>query len=159
MRAPKVRTIVALCLTVLACAALAAPDATAADRIRVAVQSGTLAWELEIIKAYGLDKISNLRIETIELASTEAGKIALKGGAADLMPSDWLWVARERSLGDALVFYPSSSTLGAVMVPPHSPIKEVADLKGRKIAVAGGGAARQELAPAAGVSAPISGWI
>jgi NitT/TauT family transport system substrate-binding protein len=54
------------------------------------------------------------------------------------MLSDWLWVARERSLGDNLVFYPSSSTLGAVMVPAGSPIKGIADLKGRKLAVAGG---------------------
>jgi NitT/TauT family transport system substrate-binding protein len=54
------------------------------------------------------------------------------------MLSDWLWVARERSLGDALVFYPSSSTLGAVMVPAQSSIADVADLKGRKLAVAGG---------------------
>ena len=37
-----------------------------------------------------------------------------------MMLSDWLWVARERSLGDGLVFYPSSSTLGAVMVPAQS---------------------------------------
>ena len=122
-----------------ACVALVAAHATAADRIRVAVQkTGTLAWELEIIKAHGLDKAANLRIETIELASTEAGKIALKGGAADLILSDWLWVARERALGDDLVFYPSSSTLGAVMVPPHSLIREIGDLKGRKLAVAGG---------------------
>jgi NitT/TauT family transport system substrate-binding protein len=101
-------------------------------------RTGTLAWELDIIKAHGLDKKANLQIETIELASTEAGKIALKGGAADLMLSDWLWVARERSLGDALVFYPSSSTLGAVMVPAQSPIKDISELKGRKLAVAGG---------------------
>ena len=52
-------------------------------------------------------------IETTELASTEAGKIALRGGSADLILSDWLWVARERALGDDLVFYPYSSTLGA----------------------------------------------
>ena len=81
---------------------------------------------------------STSQIDTIELASTEAGKIALKGGSADLMLSDWLWVARERSLGDGLVFYPSSSTLGAVMVPGQSPITEIADLKGKKLAVAGG---------------------
>jgi len=117
----------------------AASSVTAADRIRVAMQrTGTLAWELDIIKAHGLDNKANLQIETVELASTEAGKIALKGGAADLMLSDWLWVARERSLGDGLVFYPSSSTLGAVMVPAQSSIKDVADLKGRKLAVAGG---------------------
>jgi NitT/TauT family transport system substrate-binding protein len=111
----------------------------AADRIRLAVQrTGTLAWELGIINAHSLDKKAGLDIETVELASTEAGKIAIKGGSADMMLSDWLWVARERSLGDQLVFYPSSSTLGAVMVPANSPIKSVADLKGRKLAIAGG---------------------
>ena len=120
-------------------ATLFVTNATAADRIRLAVQrTGTLAWELDIIQAHGLDRKFNLAIERVELASTEAGKIALKGGSADLMLSDWLWVARERSLGDKLVFYPSSSTLGAVMVPANSPIKGIADLKGRKLAVAGG---------------------
>ena len=116
-----------------------ATSATAADRIRLAVQrTGTLAWELNVIKTHDLDRKLGLEIDTIELASTEAGKIALKGGSADLMLSDWLWVARERALGDSLVFYPSSSTLGAVMVPPQSPIREIADLKGKKLAVAGG---------------------
>jgi NitT/TauT family transport system substrate-binding protein len=116
-----------------------ATGATAADRIRLAVQkTGTLAWELDVIRTHGLDRKRDLDITTIELASTEAGKIALKGGSADLMLSDWLWVARERSLGDALVFYPSSSTLGAVMVPAQSTIRDIADLKGRKLAVAGG---------------------
>jgi NitT/TauT family transport system substrate-binding protein len=117
----------------------AATSATAADRIRLAVQkTGTLAWELDVIRTHGLDRKLGLEIDALELASTEAGKIALKGGSADLMLSDWLWVARERSLGDSLVFYPSSSTLGAVMVPPQSPIREVVDLKGKKLAVAGG---------------------
>ncbi|MGZ3360099.1 MAG: ABC transporter substrate-binding protein [Xanthobacteraceae bacterium] len=116
-----------------------ATSAAAADRIRLAVQkTGTLAWELDVIKTHGLDHKLDLVIEPIELASTEAGKIALKGGSADLMLSDWLWVARERSLGDGLVFYPSSSTLGAVMVPAQSPIRELIDLKGKKLAVAGG---------------------
>jgi NitT/TauT family transport system substrate-binding protein len=120
-------------------ALVVATSASAKDRIRLAVQrTGTLAWELDVIRAHGLDRKLDLAIETIELASTEAGKIALKGGSADLMLSDWLWVARERSLGDGLVFYPSSSTLGAVMVPAQSPIRAVADLKGRKLAVAGG---------------------
>ncbi len=127
-------------LVLTAAIALAvATSATAADRIRLAVQkTGTLAWELDVIRTHGLDRKLDLAIEPIELASTEAGKIAFKGGSADLMLSDWLWVARERSLGDDLVFYPSSSTLGAVMVPPQSPIRAVTDLKGKKLAVAGG---------------------
>jgi NitT/TauT family transport system substrate-binding protein len=36
------------------------------------------------------------------------------------------------------VFYPSSSTVGAVMVPANSTIQGVADLRGKKIAIAGG---------------------
>jgi NitT/TauT family transport system substrate-binding protein len=126
-------------LALAAALALVAASALAADRIRlVAQKTGTLAWELEIIKAHGLDKKANLEIETLELASPEAGKIALKGGSADIIVSDWTWVARERALGDSLVYYPYLSTLGAVMVPAQSPIKDVADLKGRKLGVAGG---------------------
>lgn len=116
-----------------------ASAATAADRIRlVAQRTGSLAWELDVIKAHGLDKKADLDIETLELASTEAGKVALKGGSADIIVSDWTWVAREHALGDGLLYYPYLSTLGAVMVPAGSPIKDVADLRGKKLAVAGG---------------------
>jgi NitT/TauT family transport system substrate-binding protein len=126
-------------LAFAAALAVAASSACAADRIRlVAQKTGTLAWELEIIKAHGLDRKANLEIETLELASPEAGKVALRGGSADIIVSDWTWVARERALGDALVYYPYLSTLGAVMVPAQSPIHDVADLKGRKLGVAGG---------------------
>ncbi|RZN32394.1 ABC transporter substrate-binding protein [Bradyrhizobium sp. Leo121] len=110
-----------------------------ADTIRVAVQkTGTFAWELAVIRAHGLDKKANLAIEATELASPEAGKIALRAGNADVMVSDWLWVSRERTLGAKLAFYPYSSALGAVMVPTSSPIRSLTDLRGRKLAVAGG---------------------
>jgi len=114
-------------------------NAFAADHIRVAtLKTGTLAWELDVVRAHGLDVEANLVIDTIELGSTEGGKIALKGGAADVIVSDWLWVARERALGDNLVFYPYSSALGAVMAPANVSIKDVGDLQGKKLGVAGG---------------------
>ena len=47
-------------------------------------------------------------------------------------------MSRERTLGAKLTFYPYSSALGAIMVPASSPIRTLADLKGRKLAVAGG---------------------
>ena len=110
-----------------------------AATIRVAVQkTGTFAWELAVIRAHGLDRQANLAIEVDELASPEAGKIALRGGSADVIVSDWLWVSRQRGLGARLTFYPFSSALGAVMVPNQSPIRTLADLKGRTLAVAGG---------------------
>jgi NitT/TauT family transport system substrate-binding protein len=129
-RALRVATIVA---TIIPAAA------HAADTIRVAVQkTGTFAWELDVIRAHGLDKQNDLTIQVLELASPEAGKIALRGGAADIIVSDWLWVTRERGLGAKLAFYPYSSALGAVMVPAAAPIEGLADLKTRKLGVAGG---------------------
>ncbi len=126
-------------LAVLSVGAFVTTAATAADRIRIAAQkTGTLAWELDIIRSHNLDKAADLDIQVVELASPEAGKIALRSGSADLIVSDWLWVNRERALGDNLVFYPYTSTLGAVMTPASSPIASIADLKGRKLAIAGG---------------------
>jgi NitT/TauT family transport system substrate-binding protein len=126
-------------ITAAVLAALQIGAASAADTIRIAAQkTGTFAWELAVIRAHGLDKDANLTLDVRELASPEAGKIALRSGDADIMISDWLWVSRERSLGAKLAFYPYSSALGAVMVPNASPIKTLADLKGRKLAVAGG---------------------
>jgi NitT/TauT family transport system substrate-binding protein len=119
--------------------ALAAMPATAADTIRIAAQkTGTLAWELAVIRAQGLDRQAGLDIVTTDLASPESGKIALRGGSADVIVSDLLWVSRERALGGKLVFYPYSSALGSVMASATSQIRTLADLKGHSLAVAGG---------------------
>src|SRR5689334_21486103 len=60
-----------------------------AEMIRIASQkTGTLAWELAVIRAHGLDKKANLTIDVVELASPEAGKIALRAGNADIIVSD-----------------------------------------------------------------------
>jgi NitT/TauT family transport system substrate-binding protein len=65
--------------------------AHAADTIRLAVQkTGTFSWELATIREAGLDKEADLSLEVTELASPEAGKIALRAGNADIMLSDWL---------------------------------------------------------------------
>ena len=126
-------------IAIAALAVLQLGTAKAADTIRIAAQkTGTFAWELAVIRAHGLDKAAGLTLDIRELASPEAGKIALRSGDADIMISDWLWVSRERSLGSKLAFYPYSTALGAVMVPNASPIHTLADLKGRKLAVAGG---------------------
>jgi NitT/TauT family transport system substrate-binding protein len=129
-----VRTVFSLALAVLF-----SGNAQAADKLRLAVQkTGTFAWELAILRARGLDKKAGLDIEVTELASPEAAKVALLGGSADIILSDWLWVARQRNLGGRLVFVPYSTALGAVMVEAVSPIKDLAGLRGKRIAVAGG---------------------
>src|SRR4030081_573401 len=133
------RIFVRMLLAVAVLAVTHAAPARAAETIRIAVQkTGTFAWELAVIRAHGLDRKANLAIQVNELASPEAGKIALRGGSVDIIVSDWLWVSRERGLGAKLTFYPYSSALGAVMVPNVSSIRTLTDLKGRKLAVAGG---------------------
>ena len=77
-------------------------------------------------------------IDTLELASPEAGKVALRGGSADIVVSDWTWVSRERTLGARLTLYPYSTALGAIMLSPGSPIRNLTDLRGKSLAVAGG---------------------
>ena len=119
-------------------AALLAQPARAADELRLALQAtGTTVWEMAVVSAYGLDKEAGLDLKTAELASTEAGKIALLGGSADVIVSDWLFVARERAGELSLVFYPASTGIGAVMTKDPA-IKTVKDLTGKKLGVAGG---------------------
>jgi NitT/TauT family transport system substrate-binding protein len=131
--------LIVLCSMFCVAAASVFAGSAAAETVRLAIQkTGTLAWELNVVRAHGLDRQANLQLAVTELASPEAGKIALRGGSADIIVSDWLWVSRERGLGAKLVFHPYSSTVGAVMAPPTSPLKTAADLKGRKLAVAGG---------------------
>jgi NitT/TauT family transport system substrate-binding protein len=126
MRITRRTALAAICL---GAAFVSAPARSAADRLRLAVQkTGSFAW----------DRAADLDLDVTELASTEAGQIALMGGSADLIVSDWLWVSRERGLGRRLSLYPYSSALGALMVPAKSSINSLADLAGKKLAVAGG---------------------
>ena len=123
-------------LTAALAAFLALP--AAAEPLRVAIQkTGTTGWEIAAAQALGLDKAEGLELSITELATTDAGKIALQGGSADVIISDWLWVARERASGAKLAFYPASTAIGAVMAKPGA-VKTIADLAGKKLGVAGG---------------------
>ena len=92
-----------LLAALLAILVLAAPPALAADTLRLALQAtGTTVWEMAAVSSLHLDQEAGLDLKITELASTEAGKIALQGGSADIIVSDWLWVARERAGGARL---------------------------------------------------------
>lgn len=123
-------------LALIAALLLATP--AHAEKLRLALQkTGTTGWEMAVVKAFGLDKEARLELDVAELAAPEAGKIAIQGGGADIIVSDWLWVARERAQGAKLTFYPYSASVGAVMTKDPA-IKTVKDLAGRKLGVAGG---------------------
>ena len=107
--------------------------------VRVGVlKFGTVNWELKAMKHHGLDKANGFELEIVPFAGGDATRIALMGGEVDVVVSDWLWVSRQRSEGREMTFVPYSSSVGAIMVPGDSDIKTLADLKGKKIGVAGG---------------------
>jgi NitT/TauT family transport system substrate-binding protein len=113
--------------------------ALARSSLRAAVlKFGTVNWLLDVIKANKLDSHEDFALEITELASNSATQVALLGGEADLMVSDWFWVMRQRALGGDYQFMPYSAALGSLIVAKDSPIKAVADLKGKRIGVAGG---------------------
>lgn len=102
------------------------------------VKFGTVAWEVETIRRQGFDVKAGLDLRVTDLANPEAGKIALQAGAVDMIVSDWIWTSRQRSQGERVTFIPFSASVGAVMVGPDAPIASLADLRGRRIGVAGG---------------------
>lgn len=114
--------------------------AIAADPvIKVGVlKFGTVNWELKSMKYHGLDTANGFSLEIVPFAGGDATRIALLGGDVDVIVSDWLWVSRQRSVDRTFTFAPYSSSVGAIMIPPGSDMKNLGDLKGRKIGIAGG---------------------
>lgn len=116
-----------------------ASPALAAGRIRIAVlKTGTVNWELDVIRTNGFDKKHGFELDVVEVANNEATRIALQAGDVDMITSDWLLVARERGEGSDLTFVPFSSSVGSVMAKADSGINTLADLKGKRLGVAGG---------------------
>ena len=107
--------------------------------LRAAAQeSGTVNWELDTIRHYGLDAKHGFTLQVQGVSGGPAGQIAFQGGAADVIVSDWLWVARQRAEGFDYVFVPYSRAVGALMVPAGSPAESLRDLEGGRIGIAGG---------------------
>jgi NitT/TauT family transport system substrate-binding protein len=113
---------------------------SAADvgRVRLGtLQFGTVQWVADVIRRNHLDTQYGFGLQTLTLANTEAGRIALMAGSTDVVVSDWTMVATQRAAGTRLSFAPFSSALGGIVVPENS-IRALRDLKGRTLGVAGG---------------------
>lgn len=117
----------------------ATQSAEAAETVRVGVlKFGTVNWELDTIKHHKLDEKYGVDVDVRFFAGEDATNVAMMAGDVDIIVSDWLWVSRQRASGVDLTMVPYSTSVGALMVRDDSPIKSLADLKGKKIGVAGG---------------------
>ncbi len=128
-------------LTSAGLALAVATGAPAQDRptlTAAVLEFGTVNWELTTIRENGFDADHGFDLAVKGVASGSAGEIAFQGGAADVIVSDWLWVARQRAAGKDYVFIPYSKAVGGVMVAGDSEVQSLPDLEGGKIEIAGG---------------------
>ncbi len=108
-------------------------------KVRAGVLSfGTVNWELDVIKRHGLDRAEGFELEVVGYGGKGATAVALQGGAVDVIVTDWIWVLRQRSEGTDHTFVPHSLATGGLIVRPDAGIDELADLRGKRIGVAGG---------------------
>jgi len=120
-------------------ATLVSFGAPAQETVRIgALKFGTVNWELNTIARNGFDTRNGVKMEVIYFAGEDASNIAFQAGDVDIIVTDWLEVARLRGEGQDITFAPYSTSVGAIMVKEDSPIHSLADIKGKKLAVAGG---------------------
>ena len=158
----KSRSLRLVSVAVAAVAAVAMLVAAAASasghQVRVGVlKFGTVHWELDVIKTHAFAEKQGIDLQIVELGSKRATAVALQGGGADVIVTDWIWVSRQRVEGRDYAFAPYSLSVGGLMVRPDSGIAELSDLAGRKVGVAGGPVDKSWLLLQAYASA--GGWI
>lgn len=139
-----IRCLLGLLLTALAMSgAWAAQPAAeaAAERavVRVGIlQFGTVSWELEVMQRHGLAERAGIELRIVPLALKDATNVAIQGGEVDVIANDWIWVSRMRSEGSDYAFAPYSQAVGGISVRPDAGVGQFADLRGKRLGVAGG---------------------
>ena len=127
------------CVAVVGLLAGLISPAFALEKVRVGVlEFGTVSWEMDTVQQHKLAEKVGVELEVVPLASADASTVALQGGAVDVIVSDWVWVNRQRAAGQDYTLFPYSYSLGSVMVKADSPINSLAELKGKKLGIAGG---------------------
>jgi len=123
----------------LAAAAVGTTTARADEPLTVGVlKFGTVNWALSAMKHHGFDRQAGVDVEILPLAGKNATHVALQAGTADMIVTDWVWVSRQRAEGEDYVFIPYSTALGALVAGPDAGIADLADLKGKRLGIAGG---------------------
>lgn len=127
-----------IALVALVCASTQLQAAEPAT-VRVGIlQFGTVSWELEVMEREGFAEREGIRLEIVPLALKDAANVAIQGEAVDIIVNDWIWVARQRAEGRDFTFVPYSMAVGGLMVRPDLGAHTLADLRGKRLGVAGG---------------------
>jgi len=127
-----------LALTLFVALTLGRGIARADSTLRIGVlKYGTVSWVVDVIGHHELDETYGIDIDQVQLATNQATLVALQAGRVDCVVSDWLWVSQQRAAGADWTFFPFSTALGALVAARGAPIHQLADLRDRRLGVAG----------------------
>ncbi len=102
---------------------------------------GSPRWLMYVLKKLGLDRKQGFLLEMTLLkdqvkGSLQSFEIALQDGTADLVDIDWISIARHRTRGVPITaVFPYGRIVGGLVAPHDSPIRDLQDLRGRRIGV------------------------
>ena len=94
-----------------------------------ALKFGTVKWELETIKRLQLDHKHGFDLTIVDVAGKQASTLSIQNDAVDVIVTDWIWVANQRTEGKNYQFIPYSKAVGSLMVGPDSAIATLNDLQ------------------------------
>ncbi|MBI3988337.1 MAG: ABC transporter substrate-binding protein [candidate division NC10 bacterium] len=103
--------------------------------------AGSPRWLMYVLKKLGLDRKHGILLEIILLkdqvkGSLQSFELALQDGTADLVDIDWISIARHRTRGTPITaVFPYGRIVGGLITPQGSPIRDLKDLRGRRIGV------------------------
>jgi len=97
---------------------------------------GTMGMAPAVIKKHGFDKKHGFNLEVVSYSDQKTPTAAIQGGSAEMIVFDWLATARLRAAGTPVVgIAPFLTYINSVMVPKDSPLKTLADLRGKRVGV------------------------
>jgi len=102
------------------------------------LQFGTAHWELDHIVHRQLDRKHGYRLALRMVANLPASHLAVVSGSANAAVADLLWAQSRYQAGSPYLYLPFSSQIGDIVVPESSGVRNLADLQGLRIGVAGG---------------------
>ncbi|MDB5654697.1 MAG: hypothetical protein JWQ94_2310 [Tardiphaga sp.] len=132
----------ALSLATLFAVTAATPRAEAAPKgdggaIRMMLNpAGTMSLVPFVIQKYKLDAKYGFKFETVPYTNANTATAAMQSKSAEMIVYEWLATARIIDGGIPVVgVAPFMTYINTVLVPVDSPIKTLADLKGKKLGV------------------------